>query len=257
MPLDIDRVAELPWAGEQMLNAEPERILDLASPKVLAAWLAEKSKAEVFATDVWAAEVEIWRQLVQGADPRGRRFGRLRFEVADGTALPYTTGQFDAAYSVSVIEHIPGEGDRRAMEELERVLRPGSTLALTFPFGERFREEFVRHDLYGQRYEGEPIFFQRIYSLAAVRDRLLAGRSFEVVAQGLWRKAGVEEARRRLHRFVPAGWEVGRYLGPLLPLIGARSLSPPVDVSEPGPENVMFLLLRRTSSEVGTPPPAR
>lgn len=246
MPLDIDRVAELPWAGEQMLNARPRRILDVASPKLLALWLAENSGADVVATDVWDAEVASWKRLVRAADPRGRRFGRLSLEVADARALPYPAAVFDAANSISVIEHIPGGGDGEAMAELERVLRPGATLALTFPFREHFEEEFVRHDLYGQRYEGEPIFFQRHYSLEAVHERLLDGRAFELVAQGLWRKAGVEGAKTGLRRLVPARWEFGRYLGPVLPLIGARALSPAVDVSAQGRDNVMFLLLRRT-----------
>jgi SAM-dependent methyltransferase len=250
MPLDVDRVAELPWAAQQILNARPRRVLDLASPKLLALWLAENSGAEVVATDAWDEEIETWWQLVSAADPRGRRFDGLTLEVADGTALPYQSGEFDAAYSVSVIEHIPGNGDAAAMAELERVLRPGGTLALTFPFREHFEEESVHHDLYGQRYQGEPIFFQRHYSLDAVQRRLLAGRRFEVLSQGLWRKAGVERAQRGLHRLTPARWELGRYLGPALPLIGARALSP-VDVSAPGANNVMFLLLRRTRDELG------
>jgi SAM-dependent methyltransferase len=256
MPLDVDRVAELPWAAEQMLDTGASRILDLASPKLLALWLAENSGAQIVATDVWDAEVTSWRRLASAADPRGRRFASLRLEVADGTALPYRAGEFDAAYSVSAIEHIPRDGDRLAMAELARVLRPGGTLALTFPFRELFEEEFVRHDLYGQRYEGEPIFFQRHYSLEAVQERLLAGGQFEVLAQGLWRKAAVEGAQRTLHRLTPARWELGRYLGPVLPLIGARALSPAVDVSEPGASNVMFLLLRRTSGELQPAAPA-
>jgi SAM-dependent methyltransferase len=184
MPLDVDRVAELPWAGQQMLNARPALVLDLASPKRLALWLAENGGAEIVATDIWGAEVASWERLTRAADPRGHRFARLRLETADGRALPYGQAAFDAAYAVSVIEHIPGDGDTQAMAELERVLRSGATLALTFPFRGRFEEEFVRHDLYGRRYEGEPIFFQRHYSLDAVRDRLLAGRAFEVVSQG-------------------------------------------------------------------------
>lgn len=256
MPLDVDRVAELPWAAEQVLNTGARRVLDLASPKLLALWLAESSGAEIVATDAWDAEVTSWRRLASAADPRGRRFATLRLEVADGTALPYRSGEFDAAYSVSVIEHIPGDGDGLAMAELARVLRPGGTLALTFPFRERFEEEFVRHDLYGRRYEGEPIFFQRHYSLEAVHDRLLSGRGFEVLVQGLWRKAGVGGVQKNLHRLVPARWELGRYLGPVLPLIGARALSPAVDVREAGADNVMFLLLRRTSGEPGTAAPA-
>ena len=212
--------------------------------------------AEIVATDAWDAEVTSWKRLASAADPRGRRFAALRLEAADGTALPYRAGEFDAAYSVSVIEHIPGDGDRLAMAELARVLRPGGTLALTFPFRERFEEEFVRHDLYGRRYEGKPIFFQRHYSLEAVGERLLAGGKFEVVAQGLWRKAAVERAQRGLHRLTPERWELGRYLGPVLPLIGARALSAPVSVNEPGASNIMFLLLRRTSGEPGPPSPA-
>jgi SAM-dependent methyltransferase len=246
MPLDVDRVAELPWAGNAIVRAAPKRVLDLASPKLLALWLAEHTGAEVVATDIWEAEVESWRKLAQGAERGGRRFSRLTLETADGTALPYADASFDAAYSVSVIEHVPADGDARAMAELERVLRPGGTLALTFPFRERLEEEYVRHDLYGQRFEDEPIFFQRHYSLAAVQERLLVGRAFDVVEQGLWRKAGVSEARGTLHRLVPARWEVGRFLGPVLPLIGARAMSPPADVHDPGPDNVMFLLLRRT-----------
>jgi SAM-dependent methyltransferase len=251
MPLDVDRVAELPWAAEQMLTAQPRRILDLASPKLLALWLAESSGAEVVATDAWDAEITTWRRLASADDPRGRKFDSLRLEVADATALPYEPGEFDAAFSVSVIEHISGDGDTAAMAELERVLRPGGTLALTFPFRKRFEEEFVQHDLYGQRYEGEPIFFQRHYSLEAVQRRLLAGRKFQVLAQGLWRKAGVDHAQKGLHRLTPARWELGRFLGPILPVIGARALSAPVDVSEPGANNVMFLLLRRTRDESG------
>jgi SAM-dependent methyltransferase len=249
MPLDTDRVAELPWAATRILNARPARVLDLASPKLLSLWLAENSGADVVATDVWPPEVESWKCLAGASDPRGRRLARLTLEVADGTALPYRSGEFDAAYSVSVVEHIPAEGDSAAMAELERVLRPGGILALTFPFRERFEEEFVRHDLYGRRYEGEPIFFQRHYSLEAVRERLLAGRRFEVVEEGLWRKAGIERAQQGLHRITPARWELGRFLGPVLPVIGARSLSPPVEVTEPGANNVMFLLLRRTGGE--------
>ena len=246
MPLDVDRVAELPWAGQAMLNTNARRILDLSSPKLLACWLVENANAEVVATDVWQEEVDSWRRLVQAADRSGSRLSGLSLEVADGTALPYPSASFDAAYSVSVIEHVPGDGDAKAMAEIERVLRPGGTLALTFPFRRQLEEEYVRHDLYGQRYEGEPIFFQRHYSLEAVRERLLAGRSFEVIGQGLWQKAGVDDARKLLRRVVPARLELGRYLGPILALIGARALSPTVDVRDPGATNVMFLLLRRT-----------
>jgi SAM-dependent methyltransferase len=244
MPLDVDRVCELPWTGDRIRTASPRRVLDVASPKLLACWLAEHTDAEVVATDLWKIEVDAWGMLLDAADPAGRRWRRLTLEPADGTALPYEDASFDAAYSTSVIEHIPGDGDTTAMAELARVLRPGGVLALTFPFGAEAGDEFVEHDLYGTKYTGTPLFFQRRYSTASVEQRLLGGGAFSVLERGMWRKAAVQEAQGTLRRFVPARLEIGRFLGPALGVLGARALTdaPP---EEPGPDNVLRLLLRR------------
>jgi SAM-dependent methyltransferase len=238
MPLDVDRVRELPWVGSRILQARPRRVLDIASPKLLACWLADRGEVpEVVATDLWQQEVDDWRRLV---DVPG-----LRVEAADATRLPYEDASFDAAYSASVIEHIPAGGDTVAMAELARVLRPGGVLALTFPYGREHEDDHVEHDLYGERYTGTPLFFQRRYSAESVEQRLLAGGAFTIVERGLWRKAAVQEAQGRLHRLVPARLELGRFLGPLLMVLGARALTDgPVD--DPAPDNVMRLLLRRT-----------
>jgi SAM-dependent methyltransferase len=245
MPLDVDRVRELPWVGQRIREAAPTRVLDIASPKLLAAWLAEHTQAEVVGTDLWEAEVDSWRALTSAADPSHRRWRRLTLETADATRLQYPDASFDAAYSASVIEHIPGDGDSTAMAELARVIRPGGLLALTFPYRREHEDEFVEHDLYGTRYTGTPIFFQRHYSAQSVHRRLLADLPFTVVERGLWRKAGVQEAQGALHRIAPAKLELGRFLGPALGVLGARALSDaPVD--EPGPDNVLRLLLRRT-----------
>ena len=237
MPLDVDRVVELPWVGDRVLRERPRRVLDVASPKLLACWLAGRVD-EVVGADLWEQEIDDWRRLV------GDDLPRLRLEPADATRLPYEDASFDAAYSASVIEHIPGDGDVAAMAELARVLRPGGVLALTFPYGREHADEFVEHDLYGERYTGTPLFFQRRYSAQSVEGRLLAGGGFSVVERGLWRKAAVQEAQGRLRRIVPARFEIGRFLGPALMVLGARALTDgPVD--DPAPDNVMRLLLRR------------
>ena len=199
-------------------------MLDLASPKLLAAWLAEHTASNVVATDLWPVEVERWRRLIRAADPAGNRYRRLTLETADGTALAYPDASFDAAYSISVIEHIPGDGDAKAMSELARVLRPGALLVLTFPYRKQFEDEFVEHDLYGTRFEGEPIFFCRHYSGDAVQERLLAGGAFDVVERVLWRKEGVPQAQARARTIIPSGWPVGHLLGPVLPLLGRRAM---------------------------------
>jgi SAM-dependent methyltransferase len=244
MPLDIDRVVELPWTGSTVAKERPARVLDLASPKLLAVWLAEHTSAKVVATDLWSTEVERWRRLVRAADPAGRRYGGLELETADGTELTFEDESFDAAYSVSVIEHIPGSGDSNAMSELARVLRPGGLLVLTIPYRRQLEETWVEHDVYGQRYDGEPLFFCRHYSAESVHERLLVDGAFDVVAQVLWRKAGVPQAQARAHKIVPAGWPVGHLLGPVLPILGKRAMQV-ASVDDPGADNVLGLALRR------------
>jgi SAM-dependent methyltransferase len=244
MPLDIDRVAELPWTGRMVTAAAPTRVLDLASPKLLALWLAQHTPAAVVATDLWSTEVDRWRRLVRAADPSGRRYRRLTLETADGTALPYPDESFDVAYSVSVIEHIPGEGDGRAMSELTRILRPGGLLILTFPFRQHLEEEWVERDVYGEKYRGDPLFFCRHYSSDAIQERLIAGRPIDVVEQLLWRKEGVPEAQARVHRIIPSSWPIGHLLGPVLPLLGRRAMRVGA-VEDPGADNVLGVVLRR------------
>ncbi len=246
MPLDVDRVVELPWAAARLLDASPQRVLDLAGPKLLACWLAEHTEAEVVATDLWETEIARWRTLVAAVDPTGRRFSRLQLEAADGTQLPYPDASFDAAVSISVIEHIPDDGDTAAIRELARVLRPGGTLVLTFPYGAEAADVCVEHDLYGQRYEGTPLFFYRRFAHDTVASRLLAGGEFELADRTYWHKAGVQSAQAGLHRLVPARWEVGKALGPVLPLIGSRALTPG-SPDDPGVEGVLGLVLRRSA----------
>ena len=149
----------------------PTRVLDLASPKLLAAWLAEHTPATVVATDLLSTEIERWRRLIRAADPSGRRYHRLTLETADGTALGYEDESFDVAYSVSVIEHIPGSGDSKAMSELARVLRPGGLLILTFPYRKTSRRSGSSTTFTASAIEGEPLFFCRHYSAEAVQER--------------------------------------------------------------------------------------
>jgi ubiquinone/menaquinone biosynthesis C-methylase UbiE len=236
MPLDVDRVAELPWVASRVLRAEPRRVLDIASPKLLACWLAGPAGLDVVATDVWAQEVEDWRRLTDG------RYPRLRLETADATRLPYPDASFDALYSASVLEHIGGDGDLAAAAEIARVLKPGGVAAITVPYAREHRDEYVEHDLYGERYTGTPLFFQRHYDADSVQ-RLLAGGALEVVERGLWRKAGVPDAPA----LIPQGWEIGRFLGPGLFFLGKRALDDG-PVGAPAEDNVLRLLLRKCTS---------
>lgn len=54
-----------------------------------------------------------------------------RFVEADVRSVPLDDDQFDVAYSAHMIYHLPTEDDqRRALQEMARVLRPGGVLAV-------------------------------------------------------------------------------------------------------------------------------
>lgn len=54
--------------------------------------------------------------------------GNATFQVADATALPFDTNEFDAVFSSAALEHIPEPTS--AIAEIKRVLRPGGIIGL-------------------------------------------------------------------------------------------------------------------------------
>jgi hypothetical protein len=70
-------------------------------------------------TRSWVA-TDLGEQTIRVAEEAARRhlsdevMGKLRFEVADGTALPYADGSFDVTVSLSTVDHVPSaEGRQR------------------------------------------------------------------------------------------------------------------------------------------------
>ena len=121
VPLDPSRYLELPWAIERLGARPGERVLDLASPNLLAVWLAHRG-VRVTSVDQLEREIETWQALA--GDVPG-----LELRVADGRSLPFEDASFDHAYSISVLEHIEEPGDAEALRELARVVRPGGACA--------------------------------------------------------------------------------------------------------------------------------
>lgn len=166
VPLDPSRYLELPWALRELGARPSERVLDLASPKLLAVALARRG-VDVTSVDELPSEIETWRRLAAGEEG-------LRLEIADGRALPFADASFDHAYSLSVLEHVPELGDEQALRELARVVRPGGSVLVTLPYAASYREDwrdepaYLDHGAVGGRY-----FFQRWYDQARL-ERLLA-----------------------------------------------------------------------------------
>jgi SAM-dependent methyltransferase len=217
IPLDPSRYLELPETRRELGLRPGERVLDLASPKLLAVVLA-RAGADVVSVDQLESEIDAWRKLTPG-EPR------LALEVGDGRALRFEDTSFDAAYSVSVLEHIPEPGDEEALRELTRVTRPGGRVVLTLPYARTYREDWRDAPVYAdQGGQVDRHFFQRWYDDARVERLVAAAPGLELASSQISR---LEPNLNDLYtRTFP--WLVP--LGPLFGLLARRVDGPGGDV---------------------------
>ncbi len=135
----------------------PARILDLSSPKLASLILGEEF--EILAVDLDDPQLET--RWAKAARILGLRKYRHGFE--DARRLTLESGSFDFVYSLSVVEHIPGDGDREAMEEIARVLKPGGKALVEVPLRHQYAEIYQRYDSKGFAL-AEPRFYERHYA---------------------------------------------------------------------------------------------
>jgi SAM-dependent methyltransferase len=169
-PVDALRYHELDFAA-RALPAGARACLDVSSPRLFSLWVAESRPGAAIElmnpdpTDLGRTERTV----------RTLGIRNLRTRVAPVEALePDRT--FDAIWSISVVEHIGGEGDVAAVRRLHDALRPGAPLILTVPVDRTFEDEYRDRDEYGLGAAEAPgrYFFQHVYDERAVADRLVA-----------------------------------------------------------------------------------
>lgn len=174
-PISYPRATEFSLALSQLALDQSQRVLDIGSPKLLFLFLAEHTSLELHATDILPNFIDPARMFLEKLG-RGAEIGqRLVLATQDARRLTYEDGSFDRVYSLSVLEHIPDDGDAAAMREIGRVLRPGGRAFVTVPYALRgYSETFVRHDVYERRHNGSgPLFYQRRYDDDALQRRLV------------------------------------------------------------------------------------
>lgn len=201
-------------------RATKPKVLDVGSPKCFGLYLAYNAHIEMHLTDIDETTVResccLWEAICTKAS------GTVSFSINDVRSLPFPDNSFDVVYSMSVVEHIEGDdGDSRAIAEMVRVLRPGGTLAVTVPLGDRY----VEQDILGFRRAAQrtsdraQYFFQRVYSAATVEQRLFRA------APQLILKSGVSVERTGVFNWQFHG-RLGRWSGlfgfffPLLSTLG-------------------------------------
>lgn len=78
----------------------------------------------------------------------------LNVQVGSALELPFSTGEFDAAYTASTLLHVANDDLDTAIAELVRVVRPGSPVAIGLWGAPESREE-----RWGESAYGPPRFF--------------------------------------------------------------------------------------------------
>ena len=117
---------------ERIGIAPGDRLLDLGCGQGRHAFEALRHGARVVALDREAAECKDTAAMLAALTAEGfPPFAAGWAVTGDGLDLPFPDGAFDRVIAAEVLEHVVD--DRRAMDELARVLRPGGLLAVTVP----------------------------------------------------------------------------------------------------------------------------
>jgi SAM-dependent methyltransferase len=181
-PLSYPRLMEYELTIDPLGPLDGLRVLDIGSPKLPALLIAKDAKCELHATDIRdyfiGATAEFLRRLGQGP-----RLGHdLHLEVQDARALSYADEFFDRIFSISVLEHVPEDGDSVAVRDIARVLKPGGTFSFSVPFSAAgYREEFLRGPVYERDEKDQPTFYQRHHDMDSLRSRLIEPSGLELV----------------------------------------------------------------------------
>jgi ubiquinone/menaquinone biosynthesis C-methylase UbiE len=225
-PVAYWRTVEYQMALALLAPRSGERILDVSSPKLLALYLASHRRCRVVATDIEGDFVREWEAARATLDLTARE---LEFRVEDARALSFPARSFDAAYCISVLEHIPGMGDLDAVRELARVLEPGGRLLLTVPFAKVGRDEYVDAGRFywsrvSERAADGRAFFQRRYDEQALRDRLIEPSGLHVEAiRYHGERVLLDHPEREVNDFLPA------IAGPFHPSLAKALVVGPTD----------------------------
>lgn len=111
-----EQVANLIAAGDR------SRILDVATGTGAQAFAFAKRGYDVVGVDLSDAMIRIAQKK--------NRDGKVRFDVADATDLPYPNGNFDVACVSFALHDMPLTIREKVLTEMVRVIRPGGTLLI-------------------------------------------------------------------------------------------------------------------------------
>ena len=171
-PVNNTRYFEFKFASESLNWTSIQSCLDISSPRLFFIFLIQKYqniKVEGLNPDIQdLKETEQYLKVLNFSH-------RANLVSYDATRLPYPDNYFDAITSISVIEHIPEDGDSKAIKEMWRVLKSKGKLIITVPCAKNYYEEWRDNDVYnlGNPKKENKFFFQRFYDNYNIKNRLV------------------------------------------------------------------------------------
>ena len=168
--LPMSRYLEYPWTANALQPFEGRTLLDVGASRSPLTILFAHYGAEVVALDQDPLVMDLPTMATRAGMTAAAR--SIKPQLHDARTMPYEDGSFARVCSVSVLEHIPEDGDSDVAREMARVLAPGGLMALTLPFGQVYRPPGPEPDL--EQY-------QRIYDSAALEERVIEPTGLNVV----------------------------------------------------------------------------
>lgn len=172
LPMDSVRYFEYDFLWHALHKKKLEgNVLDISSPRLILAILMSKfRKLNVEFVNPDQKDLSATRELMNACGYSDR----CKFSDSLIANLDFPSDSFDIITSISVIEHIPGEGDKAAVAKLWQMLRPGGSLILSVPCAREAFEEYIDFNEYGLLTPGEDgyTFGQRFYDEILLEKRI-------------------------------------------------------------------------------------
>ena len=179
--MGYERALELPLIASRLQARfnEPLKYLDIGSGQsYFPSWVAKNSHWDVTCLDKFS-----WVQKQQKfANKLGLQSNRFHIVEQDFLATELEPESFDVITNISVIEHFEGELDSEAMAKSAKLLKPGGMYILTTPLNEGYYKEwFLQQDVYGEKFNSKPVFFQRHHDVQSFNTRIIEASGLQEV----------------------------------------------------------------------------
>lgn len=170
-PVNIVRYFEFQFVYESNDWHKCSNVLDVSSPRIFGLYISHnyKNLNYNYINPDSKDTTETQKLLI-----KPEHWNNLYLSNKDATRLDYQDNSFDTIVSISVIEHIPNNGDIEALKEMWRVLSPGGNLIITVPYLPNYFEEYFDFDeyqLYPATNDGK-YFGSRYYDTKVIRERI-------------------------------------------------------------------------------------